>query len=149
MALLLPLPVRFLLIHSSTTISDSLTRLGRKKKPRCRALHWWQRNGRKSDRGRSVHFSTLQRWERTISLLSQSGHSLAPGQREMACVLDRSSNLPSSDWKHSSFCFLPSPSHPFQNYDFHSITVSPKSFVGSAPINHCFCPPARLSYNSK
>ena len=69
------------------TSSDSLTRLGRKKKPRCLALHWRQRYGRKSNTRRIVHSKTPRRCERNTSLQPHSGHRRDPIQSEMACVL--------------------------------------------------------------
>jgi hypothetical protein len=63
-----------------------LTCFGRKEKPRCRAPHWRQRNGRKSNGSRNVHSSTPRRWERRTSLLPQSGHRLGPTSNEIACV---------------------------------------------------------------
>lgn len=59
----------------------------RKKKAKCLALHWRQRNGRRSRRSRTVRSSTPRRCERKISSLPHKGHCRVPTQSEIACVL--------------------------------------------------------------
>src|ERR1700731_3692938 len=84
-------------IFLAATISVSLTRLGRKKKPRCRALHWRQRNGRKSNGTKIVHSNTPRLWERRTSLHPQSGHNRAVTESDSACILGI--ELTKTPWK--------------------------------------------------